>query len=196
VGKVIRFALLIAGALAAWGLWFAELLWIKGWTGLAWLSGFNWSAVPICALLSLITSYFVGAKRESPTRLVFVAVVFTVSIASFAIERQIAFHLFSGGFPGRSSFAFGTLAIIVGLVSSAALAYSANRWLAPMHSWVGILVAIALLAVLPLSVATIKLFPAVNGSTDQLHSIKMGYPVFWTCLLIPLALWLGARKEE
>jgi len=37
-------------------------------------------------------------------------------------------------------------------------------------------------------------FPAVNGSTDQIHAIKMGYPVFWTALLIPVAMGLGRKR--
>jgi hypothetical protein len=196
VGKAIRFVLLIAGALAAWGLWFAELVWIKGWPGLAWLSGFNWSAVPICALFAFLATIVVSAKRETSTRLAFFTIAAAISLASFALERQIAFHLFAGSFPGRSSFGFGILAILVGLVSSLALTYAANRWLAPMHFWAGILVIFALLAVLPLSFATIRVFPALNGSVDQIHSIKMGYPVFWTSLLVPLALYSGAKKQE
>ena len=195
MGNAIRFALLLGGAFGAWGLWLAELLWMKGWAGVAWLSGFNWSAVPICALIVVTTSYFVCARSERTERLVFVGVACAISISAFAIARYAAFELFAGGFPGRASFAAASIALIVGVAASAGLALTANRWLTPLHLWAGILVAVGLLLVLPLSFATIKVFPAFNGSTDQIHSIKMGYPVFWTALLIPLALRLGRKSR-
>lgn len=65
-----------------------------------------------------------------------------------------------------------------------------------MHFWAAILLALAFLAVLPLSFATIKHLPAINGSIDQIHSIKMGYPVFWSALLTPLAVYLGQKRPE
>ena len=35
----------------------------------------------------------------------------------------------------------------------------------------------------------------LNGSTDEIHAIKMGYPVFWTALLVPSALRLGKKAN-
>ena len=48
---LVRVVLLVAGAFAACGLWLGEISWVKGWQGLAWLSGFNWSAFPISILI-------------------------------------------------------------------------------------------------------------------------------------------------
>ncbi|HYR85046.1 MAG TPA: hypothetical protein VE422_13270 [Terriglobia bacterium] len=74
MGKTIRFSLFLLGALAAWGLWLAEILWVKGWAGLAWLSGFNWSVLPICALIVVMASYFVNARARWSKRLIFFSV--------------------------------------------------------------------------------------------------------------------------
>jgi hypothetical protein len=78
---------------------------------------------------------------------------------------------------------------------STGLTLVVNRRLAAIHCWTGLLLAAALLLVMPLSVATIKIFPALNGSMDEIHSIKMGYPVFWTTVLVPVALRLGRKKR-
>ena len=70
-----------------------------------------------------------------------------------------------------------------------------NRWLDPTYRRTPLYLVVALILVLPLSFATIRLLPALNGSTDEIHAIKMGYPVFWTALLVPSALWLGKKKS-
>ena len=41
--------------------------------------------------------------------------------------------------------------------------------------------------------ATILVFPAISGDTDIIHSIKVGYPVFWTTVLVPVAMRLGHK---
>jgi hypothetical protein len=188
MGKVIRFLLFLGGAFAAWCLWLTEVLWVKGWAGLVWLSGFNWSALPICALIVIMASYFVTAHTRWSKRMMFFGVGWVITVGAFAIARWAAFELFSGAGLGAAIFL-----LIAGLIVAMGLAISANRWLAPLHYWTGILVGVALLLVLPLSVATIRMFPAFNGSTDQIHSIKMGYPIFWTAVLVPLAMRLGRR---
>jgi len=44
--EVLAALVVVAGAFAAWGLWMGEVIWVKGWAGLAWLEGFNWSPFP------------------------------------------------------------------------------------------------------------------------------------------------------
>jgi hypothetical protein len=195
MSRVIRFSLFLGVAFAAWGLWLAEVLWVKGWAGLAWLSGFNWSALPICALIVALASYFVTEHAGWSERVNFVGLGWVITVAAFAIVRWAAFELFSGGIPGRVGVGAAVVLLIAGLIVSVGLTISANRWLVPLHYWTGILIAVGLLLVLPLSVATIKVLPAFNGSTDQIHSIKMGYPIFWTAVLVPLAMRLGRKSR-
>jgi hypothetical protein len=196
MGRLIRFLLLVAGALAAWSLWLAEVCWVKSWAGLAWLSGFNWSALPICALIIIMSSYSVSEHAGWPERKRFVTFGFILTIIAFGAARWAVFELFSGIMFTRVGFEAAIVIVAAGLTVSVGLTVSANRWLAPLYGWTGILVAVALMLVLPLSFVTIKALPALNGSTDQIHSIKMGYPVFWTALLIPLALRLGRKKHS
>jgi hypothetical protein len=190
----VGFSLLLVSAFAAWGLWLAEVCWIKGWTGLAWLNGFNWSALPICALIVLTVTYFVPVDARWPRRTIFVVVSWVLTVGAFATARWAVFHLFTRWFfPGRAGLGPAIILLLAGMVVSAGLTVATNRWLASVHDWTALLVAAGLLLVVPLSIATIKMFPVLNGSTDEIHSIKMGYPVFWTALLIPVALRLGRR---
>jgi hypothetical protein len=196
MSNVTRLSLLPLGALVSWGLWIAEVCWIKGWTGLAWLSGFNWSTVPISALIVTVASYVVVSRTPRSARMSFIGVGWIVTLAAFAIGRQASFELFSGPVAGRQ----GHFAVIVlastGIILSVCLVGSASRWLRPLHYWTTILVAVGFVLVLPLSFVTIRVFPAFNGSTDQIHAIKMGYPVFWATLLVPIALFLGRKRRS
>ena len=194
MGNVIHLLLVLAGAFAAWSIWLAEVCWVKGWAGLAWLSGFNWSVLPICALIVTIASYVVCGDASRSRRLTFIGVGCAITIAASVVARWAAFELFSGGVPGRRSLGAAIVLLLADLSVAAGLTISANRWLAPLHSWTGILVAAGLLLVLPLSIVTVKAFPALNGSTDEIHAIKMGYPIFWTAVLVPAALRLGRKR--
>jgi hypothetical protein len=192
--KVIRISLFLGGALVAWGFWLVELRWVKGWAGLAWLSGFNWSVLPACAVIVLMASYCVTADARWPRRVMFLGVGWAIAVSAFAMARWAAFELFSGGFPGRAVPGPGFVLLIAWLMVPVGFTIAGKRWLGPLHYWTGTLMAADLLMVLPLSFLTIKVFPALNGSTDQIHAIKMGYPVFWTAMLIPAAMGLG-RKD-
>jgi len=196
VPKAICTLLLVGGAFAAWGLWLAEVLLIKGWGGLAWLSGFNWSALPICVLIVVVTGHIVNAHARWAEKMKFIGAGFVVTLVAFAITRWTCFQLFWGGLPDTTDRRPFVILIATWLGMSVALSLLASRWLAPLHRWTGILVALGLALAMPLSFLTIKVFPAVNGSTDQIHAIKMGYPVFWIALLLPLAMRLGRKSKS
>src|ERR1043165_44534 len=193
----MRFVLVIAGALAAWGLWLGEVVWVKGWAGLEWLSGFNWSALPICLLIVVISSFFLTTQCAWLGRIKFVGAGSVLTVGGFVAIRSAAFELFSGGAPGSPT-VWIAASIVIGSVFIVAigLAVFANLWLVPLHAWTGVVVAIGLFLTIPLSFMTIAYFPALNASTDELHAFKMGYPVFWGAMLIPLALELGRRRTK
>jgi hypothetical protein len=185
-------AAIVAGAFAAWGLWLGEVCLVKGWAGLAWLDGFNWSSLPICAVVAITSSYAASPDAGWRGRTAFVLFGFVLMAGAFAAGREAVIDFFSAWVIPYDP----PLVILAaaGLAVSAGLTAAARWWLAPVHLWTAAAVAAALIAVLPLSVMTIAVFPALNGSTDEVHAVKMGYPVLWTALLVPLALRLGRRR--
>jgi hypothetical protein len=189
----LRLAPLLAAFVSAavcWGLWLGEVCLVTGWAGLAWLSGFNWSALPICAVIAVTSSYAVSLQAGWRARMMFVLAAGALMAGAFAAGRQAVFDLVSAWVPYYP--ALVTLAA-AGLAVSAGLPAAAGWRLAPVQVWTPAAVAAALLAVLPLSFMTVTVFPAFNGATDEVHAIKMGYPVLWTALLVPLALRAGRR---
>jgi hypothetical protein len=114
-----------------------------------------------------------------------------LTTGAFAAGRWAIFEIVQLWIPDARPFAVLAAA---GLAVSGGLTAAAGRWLAPVHIWTAAAVIVALFLVLPLSVATITAFPALNGATDEIHAVKMGYPVLWTALLVPLALRLGRKS--
>jgi hypothetical protein len=191
---LFRASLLILTALIAWGLWLGEVCWVKGWAGLAWLDGFNWSALPICAVIVVTSSCVVSPDVGWRQRIPFVLFGFVVAAGAFVAGRWAMIEIGSAWvFPFYDPLI--TLAA-AGLAVSVGLTAAASRWLAPVHVWTALVVIVALVLVLPLSLITIKVLPALSGDTDDIHAIKMGYPVLWTALLVPLALRLGRKRRH
>jgi hypothetical protein len=186
-------ALLIAAAFLCWGLWLGEVVWVKGWDSLAWLD-FNWSALPICAVIVVTSSYVVSPDAGWRGRTTFVVFAFALTTGAFVAGREALIDLFSVWVVPYYQ-PLVTLAA-AGLAVSAGLTMAARWCLAPVHVWTTAVVIAALVLVLPLSFMTVMVFPALNGSTNDIHAVKMGYPVLWTALLVPLALRLGRRRRR
>lgn len=66
--------------------------------------------------------------------------------------------------------------------------------------------AAVLVGVLPISLASVLILPEITPDSSDFRAIafgdedywlipaaRLGYPVFWTTLLLPFALWLGRR---
>jgi fumarate reductase subunit D len=191
--RPVRVLLLLVAALAAWAAWLAEICWIKGWTGLGWVSSFNWSAILISGLVATTCSYVLTPRHDSRSRATFIIYISVLGLASFAAARWAAIEMFSSGIAVRAG--FEPLVLLIAAVAvSLGLVVAANRFLTPVHLWTGILILVSLVLSVPLSFATIKIFPALNGSEDQIHAFKMGYPIFWIALLVPASLGLGRKR--
>lgn len=187
--------LLLAGAVVAWSLWLGEVCIVKGWEGVAWLSGFNWASLPICVVIVVVTAIFVPSRGLQTSKLKFVGTGVVITVIAFFLARRSAFELFSGATTASIGvMAFATLALTATAVS-VGLTIAGNRWLSKLHRWTAGLLILGLVLTLPMSYVTIRLLPALNGSTDMVHAVKMGYPVFWTVILVPLAIRAGARSD-
>ncbi len=177
MNSVIALLLLLVEMLAAWGLWIAEVRWVKGWAGLAWLSGFNWSALPICPLIGVAKAIFTSRKADLKERTTFALSVAGACLFAFTIARWAFFEMFSGGLGSViiSDRPMPMLLLVIALLLVAIVpTAAANRWLGPVHFWTAIGLGLSLLLVVPLSLATTKLLPAPNGNMDAIHAIKMG----------------------
>ena len=192
VGFMRFLALLIGGALAAWALWLAEVCLVKGWAGPSWAERFSWSALPICAVIAMSCSYLLAPSAPRPRHLMFIAMAFALNFAAFLVARWALVDMFGGRWIFPDPLTLFVL-WLTSLILSAGLATAADHWLAPLRIWTVALISIALLVALLLSYATFEVLPVPGGNSKDVRVFKIGYPVFWIALLLPLSLRLGRK---
>jgi len=141
-----------------------------------------------------VSSYVIAPHAGWRNHTTFVGLGSILAVAAFAALRWATFALFSEMMIGTLWQAPVAVIVLSWVIVAVGLAVLANWCLTSLHVWSAALLALGLILVLPLSFATIRIFPALNGSTDELHSIKMGYPVFWAALIVPLALRIGFKR--
>jgi hypothetical protein len=188
----VRAIAIAAAAFLACGLWRAGIVWLHGWNGPAWLQEFNWGAIPVCAVIAAVSAFAVAPRQRPGRLLLFILPAWGICVAAFTAGRAEVFAIFSVWFAPMGDGPLLRLALY-GIATAASLTGLAHLLLAPMRWWTAAGLAGALFLVLPLSGATAALFPD-GGHVDSVNAVKLGYPVFWTALLVPAVLWAGVKS--
>lgn len=179
-------------ALCCWCLWLFEI-WLRGWNDLGWLHELNGSALPICAVIATSACFAIATRQEGlRPRLLFVAINGPLCFVTYLAARSSFRELFSGFYSPANIWLTSAPALAAGSLLALIVTLSARLLLAPVAWWSALLVALAQPLSVLLALLTIIAIPAYHGSQDEVHAFKMGYPVFWVALLLPLALRLGA----
>jgi hypothetical protein len=210
MGFTRRHAVILMAAFLAMGLWRAELFLVRGWLGLqddrfswSWESGFNWAAIPICALIASVCAfsvhpfYFSIRPFYSAARLaMFVTMASIMFLAAFVISKAALDNFFAFAFSHGAGRPAGLIALLPmalsGVAVSVVLPLLAREMLAPVQLWTMFALAAALVLIMPLSALTFCLLADSCGQMG-INDIKLGYPIFWTALLVPLVLELGSE---
>lgn len=82
------------------------------------------------------------------------------------------------------------------VLAGAGIYATARFFLRPLTAWTILYLVVGIGLVVPASMLTIHVFPALYGYTDHIHAVKMGYPAFWVVVLIAAAVALGARNTR
>jgi hypothetical protein len=203
MGFTRRYAVILMAAFLAMGLWRAELFLVRGWLGLqddrfpwSWESGFNWAAIPICVLIASVCAFsvrpFYGATRLA----MFVTMASIMFLAAFVISKAALDDFYAFAFSHGAGRPAGLIALLPmalsGVAVSVVLPLLAREMLAPVQLWTMFALAAALVLIMPLSALTFCLLADSCGRMG-INDIKLGYPIFWTALLIPLVLQLGSE---
>lgn len=186
--------------------WLGEVVLLKGWDGLRWLEGYpSASFVGVaCVALSVLVPIHVKHRISVGRASLFVAIAFAIGWFSFDLARSCLYELHSpsAAFMALSMdpsmawhFTFRNLAGLASaaLLSAVGFTVAVRLFLARVSWWMAGLFLAAIALVMPVSMLTILVVPALNGKTDYLYVVKMGYPLFWTNILMGLVGWLGVR---
>ncbi len=191
IEALARVAAVLAAALAAWAAWYAGIGWFNGSEGIEWLNGFQWGALPACAAIAVACAAAMARDYNLPRLLAFIAAATALSFAAFAGARDeiYAFHsyVFMPPAPAHSVWL-----ALYWLCVSAGLAWLANRLLAPVRWRAALYLAAGLILAVYFAYLTVSIFPA-GRHEDMYNAIRLGYPAFWTAILLPAALRLGRK---
>lgn len=203
MGCVRRYSVILMAAFLAMGLWRAELFLVRGWLGLqddrsswSWESGFNWAAIPICALIASVCAFSVRPLYSAARLAMFVTLASIMFIVAFVISKAALDDFFAFTFSHGAGRPAGLIALLPmalsGGVVSVILPLLARQMLAHVQLWTIFALAAALVLIMPLSAFT---FCLLVNSCERIgiNDIKLGYPIFWTALLVPLVLQLGSE---
>jgi hypothetical protein len=201
--SLLRGAAVVAMGLAGFGLWLGEVLWVKGWEGLRWLGGYPYASIGVAALVPLAILVALGQRPAARRLAGFLVWTTGVGVGCFELARESIFALASrdhlailnsGSLASRMGTVAGIAALPLSAVLAAAGIYAAVRFfLRPLTAWTILYLVVGIGLVVPASMLTIHLFPALYGYTDHVHAVKMGYPAFWVVVLLAAAVALGAR---
>ena len=185
----VRAGVVLGAALICWAAWVVEVFVLKGRRRPV-MSDHS-VGLPLIALVVAWSSSFVGGKGVSARRRwVFVAVAGALIFVAGAIARALVIGLLSGSVFSMSLGHFVGLAVVA--VALGLLLAGTAHGLLRSGVWVWPRVGLAFLAAVPLGFATIRVIPSFSGLTGDAETLRMGYPVFWFALLVPLALWKRA----
>lgn len=196
-------AAIIVIAFGSLAFWVAEIFFLKGWTGLNWLNGFNWSAIPICFLIALACALAIQRSNAPgrPRRVLFILSTSVLFFAAFVVTRQASISLTSREFFVPADVRGSAISAPVGALVFVLLSWAitaigvvlfANRFVALLSWWTIGAVAAAIALVPVATLLTVRIVLAPGGHSDLMQGLKMGYAVFWTALLVPLSLRWGA----
>ncbi len=184
-------------ALLSNALWLYEVVFVKGWEGLAWLRGFPRAAFAVCVVNAFCVMIPVLRWRTpEPLRsLGFLVMASGVLLFSFDMTRGALLRAWAAFVPTQFSLVemfastLGAVLLTVGglhVFSRAFLVARLSRW-----NLVFLFCALALVPLL--SDFTIVAIPSIHGHTDGIHAVKMGYPAFWSAVLLALSTELSLR---
>jgi hypothetical protein len=193
MSTLLRSSVIAAVALLAWCFWCAGIVWFNGGEGLNWLHGFHWGAIPVCAVIALGCAAAVARQNDPVRLLLFIVLAWAICFTAFAAGRAELYQIFGG------SYFVGVTPLIMlalyGIAVSISLPWFASRLLTPLHWWTALYSAAALLLAMIFASLTVIYFPGGRHS-DLFNAIRLGYPAFWTALLLPIALWAGVKRQK
>lgn len=199
-------------SVAAHASWLAYVLWVTGWTGLAWLQiqGGAFLLLP-CVLVSAAVGAIPTMRSARPIRnwLAFTAMNGLTAFMALGLATPFVNTPFISGPTGLLVAALYDERGPMGMLMDAALALGLigagyvvatylQLWMlgARPRAW-WMVVATVVLAMVPVAaLAMIQVVPPFGGQADFIHAVKMGYPVPWTGLLLGAAGLVPARPQQ
>jgi hypothetical protein len=188
-------------AIESASLWLYEIHEIIGWQGLNWLNEDLYSPFVVFFLASMV--YLLPFIKKRPYLLgkIFVSLIilYPVNLLSYELGKSLCYNFFGRLiFPGSRMEEFLFLGQITMLYVFVAFAYwfTTHLFFKENSKWNILLIAVLLPLAIPLSMLTIYFFPGFGTNTGFIDAVKMGYPIFWTIMMLGVSGILIERQAD
>ncbi len=181
------------------GVWLFEIVIIKGWYGLNWLEGVLYSPYLACLIVAVtyLFAFFVNQQLSLGKTIVFMVTLYAINIVCFKSGEYLCHLMYC-----RFCF-WGRVEIYLFLLSGISLYlllgfsywFFSNKFILRCRKMAILSLAIIAFLAVPLSLITITLLPGFGHGTNEVDAVKMGYPVFWTTLLVGLSGYTLSNRK-
>lgn len=178
-------------------IWLYEINSIVGWNSLDWLSQELYS-VYIITFLAVASYLLPSAKisNVSTTKVLACGItMYLAAIGAFVLARGVFYDLYSR-VPESINASTWSIWKLFGIVSLVAVVFFLlKQWFLDATDRFHILtLVVALIAVVPMSLISVEYVPGFGVDDHFVDAVKMGYPVFWTNVLLGVTSFLMSRK--
>ncbi len=205
IRKILTSAIIIFFlASVGMALWLYEIAEIKTWCSLNWVreelySPFFISLIPV---LAFMTPFFVNRQLAALSSIISIIILYAANMICFLIGAQLCYEQYDKLFllvlsSDEHYFIFATLKGF-----SLYLFLGFTYWLTT-HTFLkknkkinAFFITLLLVLTIPLSLLTIQINTGFGSGTDWVDAVKMGYPIFWTTMLLGLTGIIIARQPN
>jgi hypothetical protein len=181
-------------------LWLFEILKIKGWYGLNWLNGPLYSSyiATLVAVFAFLTPFIISRQMTVKKITCLSIILYAASILCFETGKGLCYALYC-------RFCFWTrkdillnylIAFLLFVFIGVAYWFVTNRWIKKNKKVNILLITFLIVSAIPLSLMTIQLNTGFGTQAEWVDAVKMGYPIFWTIVLLGLSAILVVRQKN
>jgi hypothetical protein len=188
-------------AFAGNAIWLYEVVKIVGWQGLTWLNIRLYSPYFGCLLAACayLVPFLISRRLNLKNIFISMIILFSTNLICFELGKGLCYSTFAHfPLPGFSlPFKIYLLDSVL-LYLFLGLIYKITTGKFIKKSWKVNMLFIALILVFanPLSIISIEINSGYGTGTSWIDAIKMGYPIFWTTILLGISGILIERQPD
>ncbi len=183
-------ALLLVSVLAviSMGLWLLEIVVIKDWDSLRWLTERLYSPFIITPItvFSFIIPFILKEKITFKRSIMPFVILTLVAVVCFTLGKRLCFKIYEANYfdPMERYRILILSAIALFLFLALTCWFVSNSFMGdnPMRNVV--FITVLLVFTVPLSLFSVEIIPGLGTGDDWVDAVKMGYPVLWITFLM------------
>jgi hypothetical protein len=184
-------------------LWILEIIQIKGWTGLNWLSGYMNTVILIIPLtvLAFILSLRLFEKVLLKNLITSFLLLSIISWISYEIAREFLYEINSRFFGFSNSLTISIIIVLTGILVpnlfySIGYYYITNRFLIKIQKMTILLFFGSIVFSIIFGLITLNINSGFGSGTTFIDSVKMGYPIFWLNIFLGLIVIIIIKMNK